>query len=139
MSRLWQLDADLSLHRSWFYPKPMYLIFMVGTVAQGPVSLQVSGFHQCCTLFLYTHYQGKWEKSGIPHKSSLVSETGDESIENYFHCILSLQRAYPLTSHALSLFIQVIPITVLTTPFWILLLNTTIVVKCQFVLALQVR
>jgi len=82
---------------------------MVGTVGQGPVFLQVSQFHQFFTLFVYTHYQGKWEKPGIPQKSNPVSETGDEVIENYFCFILSPGRVYPLTSHALSLFLQVIP------------------------------
>lgn len=61
------------------------------------------------TICIYTHYQEDWEKSGIPQKSSPVSATGDELIENYFYLILSPQRVYPLTSHALSLFLQAIP------------------------------
>lgn len=58
-------------------------------LVQGQVFLQVKRFHQCPTPFVYKHYQENWEKPGIPQKSSPVSETGDELIENYFHFILS--------------------------------------------------
>ena len=51
------------------------------------------------TICIYTHNQEEWEKAGIPQKSSPVSATGDELIENYFHFILSPRRVYPLTFH----------------------------------------